>query len=95
LEEALDLSYDRLLMMMMSVTTISILFIVVVQILGRIEYRFIFLFLVDFVWNVLSDNKEFLYITHTVEHNYISPNSTVGIQLHVSAIYVGHLQVVI
>ena len=91
MEEALDLSYDRLLMMMMSVTTISILFIVVVQILGRIEYRFIFLFLVDFVWNVLSDNKEFLYITHTVEHNYISPNSTVGIQLHVSAIYVGHL----
>ena len=32
-------------------------------------------------------------ITHTVEHNCISPSSTVGIQLHVSAIYVGHLQV--
>ena len=32
---------------------------------------------------------------HTVEHNYISPNSTVGIQLHVSALYVDHLQVVI
>ena len=40
-------------------------------------------------------NKEFLYIAHTVEHNYISPSSTVGIQLHVSAVYVGHLQVVI
>jgi len=34
-------------------------------------------------------NKEFLCITLTVEHNYISPNSTVGIQLHVSALYVG------
>ena len=40
-------------------------------------------------------NKEFLCITHTVEHNYISPSSTVGIQLHVSALYVGHLQVVL
>ena len=40
-------------------------------------------------------NKEFLCITHTVEHNYISPSSTVGIQLHVSALYVVHLQVVI
>ena len=39
-------------------------------------------------------NKEFLCITHTVEHNYISPSSTVGIQLHVSALYVGLLQVV-
>jgi len=42
------------------------------------------------------DNKEFLCITHTFEHNYISPSSTVGIQqLLVSALYVGHLQVVI
>ena len=42
-------------------------------------------------------NKELLVITHTVEHNYvyISPRSTVGIQLHVSALYVGHLQVVV
>jgi hypothetical protein len=39
--------------------------------------------------------KEFLCIIHTVEHNYISPSSTVGIQLHVSALYMGHLQVVI
>ena len=40
--------------------------------------------------------KEFLCITHTVEHNYISfSSSTVGIQLHVSALYVGHLQVAI
>jgi len=41
-----------------------------------------------------------LCITHTVEHNYISPSSTVGIrlhwvQLHVSALYVGNLQIVI
>ena len=42
-----------------------------------------------------QSNKEFLCITHIVEHNYISPSSTVGIQLHVSALYVGHLQVVI
>jgi len=41
------------------------------------------------------NNKEFLCITHTVEHNYISSSSTVGIQLHVSALHVGHLQVVI
>jgi len=37
--------------------------------------------------------KKFVYYTHTVENNYISPGSTVGIQLHVSALYVGHLQV--
>jgi hypothetical protein len=49
----------------------------------------------------LESNKEFfvyyfLSVLHnTVEHNYISPSSTVGIQLHVSALYVGHLQVVI
>jgi len=34
-------------------------------------------------------------ITHTAEHNNISPSTTVGIQLHVSTLYVGHLQVVI
>ena len=39
------------------------------------------------------NNKEFLCITRTVKHNYISPISTVRIQLHVSALYVGHLQV--
>jgi len=39
-------------------------------------------------------NKEFS-VLYTVEHNYISPSSTVGIQLHVSALYVGHLQVVL
>jgi len=44
---------------------------------------------------LLFNNKEFLCITRTVEHNRISPSSTVGIQLHVSALYVGHLQVVI
>jgi len=41
-----------------------------------------------------------LCITHTVEHNYISRTSTVGIrlhrvQIHDSALHVGHLQVVI
>jgi len=43
----------------------------------------------------MGSNKELLCIIHAVEHNYISPSSTVGIQLHVSALYVGHLQVVI
>ena len=38
-----------------------------------------------------STTTEFLCITRTVEHNYISPSSTVGIQLHVSALDVGHL----
>jgi len=42
-----------------------------------------------------SITKNFSCITHTVKHNYISPSSTVGIQLHVSALYVGHLQGVI
>jgi len=41
------------------------------------------------------NNKDFLCIKHTVEHNCISPSSTVGTQLHVSVLYVGHLQVVI
>ena len=51
---------------------------------------------------ILPYNKEFVCvcvcvcvcITHTVEHNYISPSSTVGIQLHVSALYVRHRKVV-
>jgi len=42
-----------------------------------------------------TEQQRILCITHTVEHNYISPSSTVRIQLHVSALYVGHLQVVI
>jgi len=29
---------------------------------------------------IAYSNKEFLCVTHTVEHNYISPSSTVGIQ---------------
>jgi len=41
---------------------------------------------------VQYNNTEIFCITCTVEHNYISL-STVGIQLYVSAIYVGHLQV--
>ena len=44
---------------------------------------------------IIFSKKELLCITHTVEHNYISPSSTVGIQLNVSALYVAHLQVVI
>jgi len=46
---------------------------------------------------ILRYNKEFclcVCITYTVEHNYISPGSTVGIQLHVSAQNLDHLQVV-
>jgi len=39
--------------------------------------------------------KNFSFVTLTVEHNYISSRSTAGIQLYVSALYVGHLQVVI
>ena len=39
-------------------------------------------------------NIEFLCTKHTVEHNYISSSSALGLQLHVSALYVGHLQVV-
>jgi len=31
-------------------------------------------------------NTEVLCITHAVEHNFISPSRTVGIQLHVSAL---------
>ena len=38
--------------------------------------------------------KNFSCITHTVEHNSISSSSTLRLQLHVSALYVGHLQVV-
>jgi len=34
-----------------------------------------------------------LFITRTVKHNYISPISTVRIQLHVSVLYADHLQV--
>jgi len=41
-----------------------------------------------------SITKNFCVLHNTAEHNYISPSSTVGIQLHVSALYVGHLQVV-
>ena len=42
-----------------------------------------------------SITKNFCVLHNTVEHNYISPSSTVGIQIHVSALYVGHLQFVI
>ena len=54
--------------------------------------------LMVFIFSVFinSNNKDFfLCITHTVEHNYMSHSSAVGIQLHVSALYVGHLQVLI
>ena len=43
----------------------------------------------------LSITKNFCVLHNTVEHNYVSSSSIVGIQLHVSAVYVGHLQVVI
>ena len=41
-----------------------------------------------------SSNKEYFVLHNTVEHNYISSSSTLGLQLHVSTLYVGHLQVV-
>ena len=55
------------------------------------------------IWNfevhhprcVGSITKNFCVLHNTVEHNYISPSSTVGIQLRISALYVGHFQVVI
>ena len=34
----------------------------------------------------MSITNNFYVLHNTVEHNYISPSSTVGIQLHVSAI---------
>ena len=39
------------------------------------------------------NNKEFLCITRTVKHKYILLISTVRIQLHISVLYVDHLQV--
>ena len=38
--------------------------------------------------------NNFCILHNTVEHNCISSSSTLGLQLHVSALYVGHLQVV-
>ena len=42
--------------------------------------------------NDVSEQRN-LCITRTVKHNYNSSISTVRIQLHVSVLYVGHLQV--
>ena len=42
-----------------------------------------------------SITNNFCVLHNEVEHNSISPSSTLGLQLHVSALYVGHLQVVI
>ena len=44
---------------------------------------------------VASTAKNFCVLHNEVEHNYISSSITLGLQLHVSALYVGHLQVVI
>ena len=66
-----------------------------VFIYSRQNFNFSFHFEVRHPRCVGSITKNFLCITHTVEHNYISSSSTVGVQLHVSALYVGHLQVVI
>ena len=38
---------------------------------------------------------EKVWLENSLNHKYISTSSTAGIQLHVSALYVGHLQVVI
>ena len=43
--------------------------------------------------NLVHPWQRILCITRTVEHNYILPISTVRIQLHVSILYVDHLQV--
>ena len=43
--------------------------------------------------SVYAEQQRNLCITHTVEHKYNVLNSTVRKQLHVSALYVGHLQV--
>ena len=47
------------------------------------------------VQSTIVKTKNFCVLHNTVKHNYISSSSSVGIQLHVSALYVGHLQVVI
>ena len=36
----------------------------------------------------------FCVLNNEVEHNYIFSSITLGLQLHVSALYVGHIQVV-
>ena len=38
--------------------------------------------------------KNFCVLHNEFEHNYISSSITLGLELHVSALYVGHLQVV-
>ena len=38
--------------------------------------------------------KNFYVLHNEVEHNYISSSITLELRLHVSALYVGHLQVV-
>jgi len=38
-----------------------------------------------------SITKNFCVLHNEVEHNYILSSITVGLQLHVSALYVGHL----
>jgi len=63
-------------------------------------YIFITLVTIRGFWYASSplywfSDKELLCITHTVKHNCISPSCTLGIQHHVSFLYVGHLQVVI
>ena len=53
-------------------------------------YRTIYVYSYRFT---ILDNKEFLCIARTAKHNYILPINTVIIQLHVSVLYVDHLQV--
>ena len=43
--------------------------------------------------NLAGMAKNFCVLHNEVEHNYISSSITIGLQLHVSALYVGHLQV--
>ena len=44
--------------------------------------------------NELNVTTNFCVLHNEVEYNYISSSITLGLQLHVSGLYVGHLQVV-
>jgi len=62
-----------------------------IRIRRRIEYEFSSMF----IWSLRMEMTRIWCIIPSVEHNYISLSITVGIKLHVSALYVGHLQVTI
>jgi hypothetical protein len=63
------------------------------QIKGNLVNCFVSLFEVRHPRCVGSITKNFCVLHIQMKHKYISPSSTVGIKLHVSALYVGHLRV--